>query len=273
MEDEKTFVRFLIARKGLQPVTARGYAGAMKRITREIGQHPSEESAEQFVEKLYTSGYSYHHKLNTVLALEQYLAFLGRPTRYGRPKKPRPIVTDTLTEGEVTRLLVCCKNIREKAILSLLAYSGIRNQELCDLRVKNCLVTQNAIRVIRGKGLKDGISQITSECSSVLLEYLAAFPREANGFLFTTLLHGNQLCTGDVRKMVLVVARRTEIKKRVYPHLFRHSMTANMLLRGADLVSLRSQLRHTLLETTLHYANSIIFVERNRYQRFAPSYL
>ncbi|MEK7601280.1 MAG: hypothetical protein AAB480_01970 [Patescibacteria group bacterium] len=98
MENEKTFVRFLIARKGLQPVTVSGYAGAMKRITREIGQYPSEESAEQFVEKIYTSGYSYHHKLNTVLALEQYLAFIGRPTRYGRPKKPRPIVTDTLTE-------------------------------------------------------------------------------------------------------------------------------------------------------------------------------
>ena len=273
MEDEKTFVRFLIARKGLQPITVSGYAGAMKRITREIGQDPSEESAEQFVEKLYTSGYSYHHKLNTVLALEQYLAFIGSPTRYGRPKKPRPMVTDTLSEGEVTRLLVCCKNIREKAILSLLAYSGVRNQELCNLRVHDCLITQNAIRIIRGKGIKDGISEITPECTSVLLEYLAAFPREGKDFLFTTLVHKNQLSTGDVRKIVLVIARRTGIKKRVYPHLFRHSMTANMLLRGADLISLRSQLRHTLLETTLHYANSIVFIERNRYQRFAPSYL
>lgn len=107
----------------------------------------------------------------------------------------------------------------------------------------------------------------------MLLAYLAAFPREVKGFLFTTLVHGNQLCTGDVRKMVSVITGRTGIKKRVYPHLFRHSMTANMLLRGADLISLRSQLRHTLLETTLHYANSIIFVERNRYQRFAPGYL
>lgn len=273
MKDEKLFVRFLITRKGLQPVTVRGYTAAIKRIAREIGQYPSGERAEQFVEKLYTSEYSYHHKLNTVLALEQYLAFLGRPTRYGRPKKPRPIITDTLTEGEVARLLVCCKNIREKALLSLLAYSGIRNMELCNLRTRDCLVTQNAIKIIRGKGLKDGISEIAPECTSVLREYLAEFPREAKDFLFTTLAHGNQLGTGDVRKMVLVISRRTEIKKRVYPHLFRHSMTANMLLRGADLMSIRSQLRHNLLETTLHYANSIVFVERNRYQRFAPSYL
>lgn len=273
MKDEKIFVRFLITRKGLQQVTVKAYVATIKRIAREIGEYPSGERAEQFVEKLYTSKYSYHHKLNTVIALEQYLAFIGRPTRYGRPKKPRPIITDTLTEGEVARLLVCCKNIREKAVLSLLAYSGIRNLELCNLRVRDCLIMQNAIKIIRGKGLKDGISEIAPECTSVLREYLVAFPRGTKDFLFTTLTRGNQLCTSDVRKMVLTVSRRTEIKKRVYPHLFRHSMTANMLLRGADLMSIRSQLRHNLLETTLHYANSIVFVERNRYQRFAPSYL
>ena len=273
MTTEHAFRQYLVTRKGLQPITVDGYAGSYRRMVKVIGERPDPEVVEQFVEELYLSKYSYHHKLNTVLALEQYLAFIGQPMRFGRQKRPRPIVRDTLTEGEVARLLVCCKTIRERALISLLAYSGIRNLELCRLRVRDCMLTKNTLRILQGKGLKDGLSEISPECSEVLMEYLAAYPRTPEDFLFTTLVRGNQYATNDVRKMVRVIARRAGFKKRVYPHLFRHSMTANMLLRGADIVSLRNQLRHTLLETTLHYANSIVFIERNRYQKFAPSYL
>lgn len=270
---EKAFARYLVARKGLQAVTVQGYVGSVKRVVREIGLSPSRAKADSFVEALYLSDYSYHHKLNTVLALEQYMAFIKKPMKFGRQKKPRTLVKDTLTEGEVTRMILSCRNIREKALIALLAYSGIRNLELCTLRVRDCLFTKNSVRIIQGKGMKDGVSEITPECSEILLAYLAQFPRSPEEYLFTTLVRGNQYDTRDVRKMVHVVARRAGLTKRVYPHLFRHSMCSNMLLRGANIVSLRNQLRHTLLETTLHYANSIVFTDRNTYQQFAPSYL
>lgn len=273
MTTQQAFARYLIARKGLQPVTVNGYISSMRRFVRQLGERPTHAEAERFVEDLYLSSYSYSHKMNTVLALEQYLAFIGAPTRFGRQKKPRSIIKDTLTEGEIARLLHAAKTIRQKAIVALLAYSGIRNFELCTLRVRNVLFTQNAVRVVCGKGLKDGISEITPECTQILIEYIQEFPREPDDFLFSTLIRGNPLAMCDVRKIVHVLARNARVTKRVYPHLFRHSLTSNMLLRGADIISLRNQLRHTLLETTLHYANSIIFVERNRYQKFAPSYV
>jgi len=273
MQNAHSFERYLIVSKGLQPITVKGYVGAADRFTRVVGENPSHKRVEGFVFELYTSNYSYSHKLNTVLAIEQYMAFIENPIKLGRQKKPRPMVKDTLTEAEVTRLLFNTRNVREHAILCILAYSGIRNQEICNLRVKDFSIPENVIRIYRGKGIKDGVSEVTPECSRSVMEYLAAFPRTADDLLFTTLVRGNQLCTQDVRKLVKVVAKRARMTKRVYPHLFRHSMTANMILRGADIVSLRNQLRHTLLETTLHYANSIVFVERNQYQKFAPSYI
>ena len=133
--------------------------------------------------------------------------------------------------------------------------------------------TQNAIRIIKGKGIKDGISEITPDCSKILLEYIKEYKKNDDDLMFSTLRKGNQYRTQDTRKLVHVVAKRAEINKRVYPHLLRHSMSANMLLRGANIVSLKNQLRHTLLETTLHYVNSIVFVDKNQYQKFAPSYL
>lgn len=155
----------------------------------------------------------------------------------------------------------------------MLAYSGIRNLEICKLKVQDVLITQNAIRVINGKGLKDGISQIAPECTEILIKYLNEFPRGQDDFFFTTLVKKNRLATGDVRKWVKVIGKRACITKRVFPHLLRASMTANMLLRGADIISLKNQLRHAWLETTLLYANSIVFVEKNQYQKFAPSYI
>lgn len=222
---------------------------------------------------LYTSDYSYHHKINNVLALEKYLEFIGRPTRFGRQRKPKPIIKDTLTEAEVTKLIFNSKNNREKAIISILAYSGIRNLEICNLKVKDVLLTQNALRIIQGKFAKDGLCEMTPECSGAIMDYLKEFPREADQYLFTTLVKGHRMGTGDIRKLVKVIGRRSKMVKRVYPHLLRHSLTANMLLRGADIISLKNQLRHSWLETTLHYANSIVFVEKNLYHKFAPSYI
>jgi len=267
------FEQFLVVRAGLMPVTVKGYCGAVRRITRIIGINPDPYTVEKYVQELYTSDYSYHHKLNNVLALERYLEFLGRPTRFGRQRKPKPIIKDTLTEAEVTKLIFNSKNNREKAIIAILAYSGIRNLELTNLKVKDVLLTQNALRIIRGKFAKDGLCEITPDCSAILYEYLKEFPRGQEDYLFTTLVKGNQMSSGDIRKWVKVIAKRARIEKRVYPHLLRHSLTANMLLRGADIVSLQHQLRHSWLESTLHYANSIVFIEKNLYQKFAPSYL
>lgn len=264
---------FLVTRVGLMPVTVKGYLGSIKRITKVIGLNPDEHTITQYVNDLYLSDYSYHHKINTVLAIERYLEFLGRPIKFGRQRKPRTIIKDTLTEAEITKLIFITKNRREKAIISLMAYSGIRNQEICNLKVKDFLLTQNAIRIIQGKLAKDGISEVTPECSMAILEYLKEYPRNENEYLFTTLVHRNKMGTGDIRKLVKVLALRAKIEKRVYPHLLRHSLTANMLLRGADIISLKNQLRHNWLETTLHYANSIVFVEKNLYQKFAPSYI
>jgi site-specific recombinase XerD len=273
MKNKELFRRFLIVEKGLQEITAHGYVGSAERFTWVLGESPNHEGIKNYMYILYTSEYSYSHKMNTALAVEKYMEFLGKPIQLGRQKKPKPMIKDTLTEAEVTKLIFNTKNIREKAIVSLLAYSGIRNLELCNLKVRDFLYTQNAIRIIKGKGIKDGVSEITPECSKILMQYIQEYNKKDDDMLFSTLRKGNLYRPQDTRKLIHVVAKRANIQKRVYPHLLRHSMSANMLLRGVNIVSLKNQLRHTLLETTLHYVNSIVFIDKNQYQKFAPSYI
>ena len=85
---KEEFVRFLVL-KGLQPITVEGYVGGARRFTKAVGAYPTEEGAGKYVATLYAGVVSFSHKKNTVLAVEKYMEFIGRPLRFGRQKKPR----------------------------------------------------------------------------------------------------------------------------------------------------------------------------------------
>jgi integrase/recombinase XerD len=268
------FEKWLCVRRGLQPITLQGYSGAIKRLVKVLRTEvPSHEQIENFVNILYNSGYSYSHKTNTVLAIEQYMAFIGNPIKLGRQKKPRTIVKNTLNESEITRLLFNCANVREKAILTLLSYSGLRNKELCNLKVNDIDFGNNTIRVLQGKGIKDAITYVSGACIRLVLDYLSRFPRQETDYLFTTLRHNHKFKGQDLRKVVKKVAKKAQIPKRVYPHLLRHSLATNMINRGASILTVKNQLRHAWIDSTMIYVNSIAYGVKTDYERHAPSYL
>ncbi len=139
------------------------------------------------------------------------------------------------------------KNIRTKAIICLLSYSGVRNNELCNIRLEDVDLGGNQLTICDGKNRQDGVINISAECTKVLIEYLRAFPREKEDFLFTTLARKNRLATGDVRKTLRTTALRARIGRRVFPHLLRHSLATNLLNRGASLMMIQQQLRHRFI--------------------------
>jgi integrase/recombinase XerD len=92
-------------------------------------------------------------------------------------------------------------------------------------------------------------------------------------FLFVTLDKENQLSTCDIRKMVRVLTRRAKIGRRVFPHLFRHSLATNLLNRGASLIMIKEQLGHAFIESTMIYVTSMPFRTRSEYDFFKPAYM
>lgn len=278
MEKYKDFEKFLYIKKGLQPITVRGYLVMIKKILRDLGTlTPTIEMMDDFVYSLYCSEYSYSHKINSVLAIEQWMDFIGTPTRFGRQKKPKVLLKTTLTEAEITKMIFNCRNSREIAIITVLAYSGIRNKELCGLKVRDIDFGNNTIRIVQGKGLKDRIVYVSGHCVKAVLKYLEdkRYKRSEDDYLFTTVApNGNKRYVGQaLRKLVHVVAKRAGFTKRVWPHLFRHSLATNMLNRGANLLTVKSQLGHAFIESTMIYIHSSEYGVRNEYEQYVPSYM
>lgn len=266
------FECFLFTQKGLQPITVANHLSAIRRIHYRIGTLTN-ESANDYVLNLYKSDYSYSHKANQVRAIEYWFEHLGQRVIFARQQKPRPIIKQTLTEAEVTRLIFVCRNLREKAIVSLLAYSGLRPKELRSLRLQDINFGTNEIRVIQGKGLKDGIIYISSVCTRILLEYLTNHPRQPEDLMFVTYDGLRPFGQGCLRKLIKVLTCRAGLAKRVYPYLLRHSLATAMFNRGADILTVKHQLRHSQIETTEHYIHSLGYCPRNKYDLFVPSYI
>ena len=205
--------------------------------------------------------------------VEHYAKFKGIEVTLGRPRKPRRIVQNVLSESEVSRLIQATKNIREKAIITLLAYSGVRNSELRNLRHKNIDLGANHIKILGGKNKKDRVTNISSECTRILIEYLSAFSKKPDDFLLTTLKKDHHLSEDDLRKMVRILAHRAKIEKRVFPHLLRHSLATNLLNRGASLIMIKDQLGHAFIDSTMVYVTSMPFRARSEYDYFKPAYM
>ena len=270
----KRFEGYLMVDRGLSKITAGGYCRTVSIALRRMKKFaPHYTNIKEYIGWMYDKKYSYSHVVNTSLGLEHYTRSKGEVVKLTRPKKPRRLIKDVLTESEVSRLLLDSKNIRVKAMICLLSYSGVRNHELCNIKLEDVDLGGNQITVRDGKNRQDGVINISAECTCVLIEYLRAHPREKEDFLFTTLVKRNQMTTGDIRKTIRITASRAKIGRRTFPHLLRHSLATNLLNRGASLMMIQQQLRHRFIESTMIYVTSRPIRNRSEYDFHKPAYM
>ena len=270
----RKFEEYLIVDRGLGKVSVGGYCRSVSIALRRMRKFcPEHRDVKEHMLWMYKKNYSYSHIVNTALALEHYTRFKGEEIKLGRPRKPKPVVQDVLSESEVSRLIQATRNAREKAIVCLLAYSGVRNSELCGLRLRDVNLGDNHITVVGGKNRKDRRVNISAECTKALIDYLALYKRRPESFLFTTLEKDAQFTSTATRVLVRKVAKRAGIGRRVFPHLLRHSLATNLLNRGASLMMIKNQLGHAFIESTMIYATSMPFRTRSEYDYFKPAYM
>ncbi len=270
----KRFEEYLMVDRGLSKVTASGYCRTVSISLRRMKKYvPKYVNNKEYIGWMYEKKYSYSHVVNSSLGLQHYTAYKGAEVKLARPRKPKRIIKDVLTESEVSRIIMATKSIRAKAIICLLSFSGVRNTELCNLKVQDVDLGANQLTVRDGKNRQDGVINISAECTKILIEYLRMFPREGEDYLFTTVVRRRQLSGGDVRKTLRVAAYRAKIGRRVYPHLLRHSLATNLLNRGASLMMIQQQLRHRFIESTMIYVISRPVRNRSEYDFHKPAYL
>ncbi len=134
---------------------------------------------------------------------------------------------ELLTEEEVKRMISVAWTPRDRAIISLLWESGCRVGELLTMRIKNVSFEENLTRIaIHGKTGARRVPLLDS--TPYLAEWLENHPQreDSDAFLWVgigTVGRGQYLKYPALRKMLVQVAKKADVKKKVNPHNFRHS--------------------------------------------------
>jgi integrase/recombinase XerD len=169
------------------------------------------------------------------------------------PKRPErlPVI---LSEEEVARLIESASSSYHRVILMTLYATGMRREELSRLKVTDVDSQRMVIHVRQGKGNKDRDITLSPRLLEVLRTYWKW--RKPKIYLFPSLLRTRReqpITSKTVWYAVREAARRAGIKKKVSPHLLRHSWPTHLLEGGTDLKTIQVLLGHVDLEATTIY--------------------
>jgi integrase/recombinase XerC len=169
-----------------------------------------------------------------------------------------------LSQDEINRLLKTPdfstpQGQRDRALLELLYASGLRVSEIASLDVGQVDLETNEIRVW-GKGAKERVVLMGKPAAEALTAYLKKGRPELLGDKKTSKAlfvnrYGGCLTERSVQKLLGRYARIAGIKKRVHPHMLRHTFATHLLDGGADLRVVQELLGHASLSSTQIYTH------------------
>ena len=163
---------------------------------------------------------------------------------------------------------------RNRAILELLYGSGIRVSELSELNLSNLFFKEDMIRVT-GKGNKQRLVPMGGVTKKYLKLYInnsrlqqEVDPKDQDIVFINR--RGNSLTRQMIFKIIKGLAIKSNIKKQVGPHTFRHSFATHLLENGADLRTIQILMGHESITTTEVYTHLDTKHLRSVIERFHP---
>jgi len=258
--------------------------------------------------KRYLSGYEYintkgeskkyakRYITDKLIAVSQFFKFLVREDivmtnpvdEIKIPRFPDPIPRGIMTREEVKRVLNTCnlktpEGYRDRTILEVFYSAGVRNIELCRLKVSDLDLENYLLTVIEGKGKKDRVVPLNHSCTRFLKRYIKEFrpvllQRDSmrvkhraadDGTLFV----GKWGATLDTWRVDIIVGRcvrQAGLDKHITPHCFRHTVATHMLQNGMDIRYVQEFLGHSNIQSTQRYTRVDVGELREKFKDHRP---
>ena len=188
------------------------------------------------------------------------------------PKASVTVPSAILSPQEMRRLLMMPNTrtvlgFRDRSMLEVLWSTGLRVGELVALDVAAVRFEQGLLFIAHGKGNKQRLIPIGASALTWLRNYIEQVrplltrealpkrrwrPSAISALLFLS-KDGAVIDQSTFSKRLRGYARKARIKKRITPHVFRHTLATEMLRAGADLRHIQEMLGHEELTTTQRY--------------------
>lgn len=158
-----------------------------------------------------------------------------------RPRREHKL-PNVLSKVEVKAILEVPKNIKHRAMLSLIYACGLRRSELLNLKPENIDSKRHLLLILNAKGKKDRVVPIFDKIIEILREYYKLYKPKV--CLFEGQKEGDQYSAESLQNVLKQALTKTQIKKAVTLHWLRHSYATHLLEAGTDLRYIQELLGH-----------------------------
>ena len=184
--------------------------------------------------------------------LEDENYILKSPVRRIHRVKAADSIKETYTDEDLEKLRDSCDELRDLALIDILASTGMRVGELVRLNRSDINFNEREC-VVFGKGDKERIVYFDARTKIHLQNYLNS-RSDDNSALFVSLKAPYiRLEIGGVESRLKKLGEALKIEK-VHPHKFRRTMATTAIDKGMPIEQVQKLLGHEKIDTTLHYA-------------------
>ena len=166
-----------------------------------------------------------------------------------------------LTEDQIKELIKHTEKLRDKLIIKLLAYCGLRRFELAKIKIEDINLTTQKIMILG----KKNIERLATLFSDQLVEDLKLYIRYVlnspnKGYLFpavSSLNRNGHITPTEINRIVAKAGHRAHIEnpipelKNINPHILRHSCARILKDKGLSLEVVQKVLGHLSYKTTM----------------------
>ena len=180
--------------------------------------------------------------------------------------RERKTIIKTFSDDEIRKMMDVYNyssyiHARNKCIMAILIDTGIRNFELCQLKITDIRET---VIYIMGKGKKERVVPISPYLKKIMIKY----ERIREGYLKNNILHydnyflsyrNKPLTIEAVERIVRLCGEKANVNKniRCSPHTLRHYFAQSQLKNGLDVYSLSRLLGHENVTITKRYLQGL----------------
>ena len=181
---------------------------------------------------------------------EDYI--IKSPVRRIHKVKTASSIKETYSDEDLEKMRDSCEELRDLAMIDMLASTGMRVGEMVLLNRDDIDFTERECKVF-GKGDKERVVYFDARAKLHLREYLDSRTDDAPALFVTLRAPHQRLQIGGIEYRLRQMGKRLNIPK-VHPHKFRRTLATLAIDKGMPIEQLQRLLGHQRIDTTLQYA-------------------
>lgn len=184
--------------------------------------------------------------------LEDENYIIKSPVRRIHKVKTASCIKETYSDEDLERMRDHCDELRDLAIIDMLASTGMRIGEMVLLNRGDINFAEREC-VVFGKGDKERVVYFDARTKLHLQEYLANRSDNAKALFVSLKAPYKRVTIGGIETRLRELGRKLNIMK-VHPHKFRRTLATMAIDKGMPIEQLQRLLGHQRIDTTLMYA-------------------